>query len=67
MALAMAQECEIHGGASPDNIIFNRWAEVVPQGVEFGKSLGDSGELLRMRAAGISTAEVIDRLASLIK
>lgn len=38
------------------------WSQVIPAGVELGKALHQSGELLQMRQAGASTESVFDHL-----
>ena len=43
------------------------WRSVVPEGVRLGEALHRSGELRRMREGRISAADVINRLAFLVK
>jgi tRNA(adenine34) deaminase len=67
MAMAVEQDYFMHGGELPENDVHQRWADVMPRGVELGKSLGRSGELCAMRNKGADSAEVINWLISLVK
>jgi tRNA(adenine34) deaminase len=67
MAMAIEQDCSMHGGELPVNVVYQRWAEVLPQGVELGKSLGSSGELCAMRKKGAGPEEVFNWLISLVQ
>ena len=67
MAMAVEQECSHDGGRLIWDAVHQRWEEVIPQGVELGRSLGRSGELRAMRKKGIPPAEVINWLRSLVK
>ena len=67
MAMAVEQECSNHAGRLIWDAVHQRWAEVVPQGVELGKSLGRSGELRAMRKKGAGSAEVMNWLITLVK
>ena len=67
MTIAVEQVCSMHGGELPENEVHRRWAEVLPRGVELGKSLGHSGELCAMRKKCADCSEVINWLISLVK
>jgi len=67
MAMAIEQDCCMHGGELPVNIVYQRWAEVLPRGVELGKTLGRSGELNAMRKRRVDPAEVFNWLISLVQ
>jgi hypothetical protein len=65
--MAVEQDCFNCSGALHENIVHQRWGEVIPQCVELGESLERSGELRAMRKKGAGSAEVIDWLITLVK
>lgn len=67
IALAVEQDYSLHGGNLHHNDVYRRWAEVIPEGVEFGELLDRSGELRHLRNTGISAEELINRLATLVQ
>ena len=67
MAMATEQDFSLHGGELPDNIVYQRWAKVLPRALELGKKLGCSGELSAMRKMGAGSAEVFNWLISQVK
>lgn len=67
MAMVIEQDCSMHGGELPENIVYRRWAEELPRGVELGKLLGRSGELSAMRKKGADPGEVFNWLISLVQ
>ena len=67
MAMAVEQDCSMHGGELPESIVYRRWEEVLPQGMELGKALGRSGELCAMMKKGVDSEEVINWLISLVQ
>ena len=67
MAMAIEQDCSMHAGELPVNVVYHRWAGVLLRGVELGKSLGSSGELIAMRKKGADPEEVFNWLISQVQ
>jgi hypothetical protein len=67
VALFVEQDCGIHDGQLPAGGFYARLAEVVSPGIAFGRRLWRSGELRRMRQAGIPPDEVFKRLIFLVQ
>jgi tRNA(Arg) A34 adenosine deaminase TadA len=67
MAMAIEQDCSMHAGELVENLVYQRWAEVLPDAVELGKLLGRSGELCAMRKKGADPGEVFNWLITLVQ
>jgi len=66
LALSIEQDAFPNGGVLPEHHIYRRWADVLPRGIELGVELSRTGELQRMKSAGVPVGEVFDGLFALV-
>ena len=59
---ALIVEVELASWRSAQNIVISAWREIIPQGVELGEGLYQSGELRRMRDDQWSADQVVNTL-----
>ena len=67
MALYVEKELYDLTGNGHGQVVFEAWRQVVPQSMELGETLYQTGLLRQMRDAGKSVREVIDALVHQVK
>lgn len=67
MALYVEKELHDLNGNGQGQVVFEAWRQVVPQSLELGEGLYQTGSLRKMRDAGKSVQEVIDALVYQVK
>jgi len=66
LVTALIVEVELASWRSAQNVVIKAWRGVIPQGVELGEQLFQSGELRRMQADKWSADQVVDKLMGMV-